>query len=427
MIGEWTRLLADHVERNPIIILRIDSEDWRNLRASRRGVGEFTTSYRHHDVARFSAPTLAIIVANEDGVDQLQFAVIGKPAAVTSLDSRIKLKRVFAAHPSRSEELIGILDQPGQARLLADRLAERSEITALTPKLSASLVRHLAAIEDNELALRSIASTLAMPRRMDGNSALQEQALRTALRTFGIGPEVEAEAIELLDPGETAIARLRVIEDGVIEHDARHIPGMRLADSDVTGRALFVRGDERLEVFTANRRPLEAALGVDLIYWNRVQGNIVMVQHKMLNRSPNGTRWIYRPDDQLVKEIQRMRPFLRDGEPNRDEYRLHSGVFYLKFFRNDASIRSNGILLPLDHYEKIVASPRARGPRQGVVIDYDELGGRYLREHPFTDLVRAGYIGAYAEDTRALGTIIDAILDSGKAVVAAIQSGRTTS
>jgi len=46
----------------------------------------------------------------------------------------------------------------------------------------------------------------------------------------------------------------------------------------------------------------------------------------------------------------------------------------------------------------------------------------YMREQPFVDLIRAGYIGAYADDTTRLRTIISAILADGRAVVTAIQS-----
>jgi hypothetical protein len=61
------------------------------------------------------------------------------------------------------------------------------------------------------------------------------------------------------------------MEDSVIEHDARHIQGYELVHSDLTGRALFERGEDQLEVFTANRRPLEHCFGVDLIYLNANQ------------------------------------------------------------------------------------------------------------------------------------------------------------
>ena len=37
-----------------------------------------------------------------------------------------------------------------------------------------------------------------------------------------------------------------------------------------------------MDVFTANKRPLEELFGVDLIYLNKTRGALVMVQYKML-------------------------------------------------------------------------------------------------------------------------------------------------
>ncbi|WP_336960966.1 hypothetical protein [Sphingobium aquiterrae] len=213
---------------------------------------------------------------------------------------------------------------------------------------------------------------------------------------------------------------IHAIEDGFVEHDARWVRGMDLVGSDATGRATYTRGDERLEVITANRRPLEHALGVDLVYINTIQRNVVMVQHKMLE--PSGGGWVYRPDEQLEEEIARMGAFARPGRGDGTDYRLHPGVFYLKFVKRNAAIRQGGVLLPLDHFQSFVATPASREPRGGLCIDHDALGGRYMREQPFVDLIRAGYIGAYANDTTQLQTIVEAILVDGGAVVAAIQS-----
>ena len=298
----------------------------------------------------------------------------------------------------------------------------------------------LSTIDENDVPLRSISASLSVPRRVRGNAALQEQSLRTALRTFGLASDATADAVELLGEDETAISRISVddeedwaafdtigathrvhaIEDGFVEHEARWVRGLDLVGSDATGRAVYSRGDERLEVITANRRHLENALGVDLIYINTIRKNVVMVQHKMLE--PSGGRWLYRPDEQLAKEIARMETFARPGIPGDGEYRLHAGMFYLKFVKRNAAIRQGGILMPLDHYQLFLSAPESRGPRGGLRIDYAALGGRYMREQPFVDLIRAGYIGTYADDTISLRTIVEAILADGGAVVTAIQS-----
>lgn len=63
---------------------------------------------------------------------------------------------------------------------------------------------------------------------------------------------------------------MKVHEDGVIEHDARVVPRYEFIDSDVRGQATSRKGHQTLEVYTANRRKLEEAFGVDLIYLTRL-------------------------------------------------------------------------------------------------------------------------------------------------------------
>jgi hypothetical protein len=70
--------------------------------------------------------------------------------------------------------------------------------------------------------------------------------------------------------GNATLVRISVMEDSVIEHDARQIPDHSLIRGDVTGRVVFQNGDEQLEVCMANRRPLERVFGVDLIYLNTI-------------------------------------------------------------------------------------------------------------------------------------------------------------
>lgn len=416
----WLSALVAHLAVKPIAILRIDAEDWAALHNSRRGVGEFTTAISHRAFEHLEAPTLCLLLADTEDGSRMMAGVIGKPSAVTTLQSRIKLRRVFPIEPASPDALVKILSNPVHITAMLSRLADRAELTMLSPKLSGHIIEQLAAIESNNVALRSIGAALSAPRRVRSNSALQDQGLRTALRAFGLSPDAPADFVELLGEDETAISRISVIEDGFIEHDARWIRGMDMIASDATGRAVFSRGNERLEVYTANRRQLEHALGVDLVYLNITRHNIVMVQYKMLE--PSGSGWAYRPDGQLAEELERMRAFARPGSSSPAEYRLNPGVFYLKFVKRGGSIRQGGILMPLDHFQSFIETPASRGPRGGLRIDYDALEGRYLREQPFVDLIRAGYIGAYANDTLQLQTIVEAIIARGGAVVAAIQT-----
>jgi hypothetical protein len=261
-----------------------------------------------------------------------------------------------------------------------------------------------------------------VPRQFRGNGALQEDAIRTALKAFGLGSDDRALSLVLAPDQETALARVPIIEDGVIEHDARNLAGFDLVESDMTGRAVFARGQEHLEIFTANRRQLELAFGVDLIYLNATRRSLAMLQYKMLE-PPKGKSmdWFFTPDDQLDRELERMRRFAAANAPGPYEYRLNPSAFYLKFVKRDGALRQGGIIMPIDHYDRYVQDPASRGPKGGIKIGYEALAGAYMREQPFLDLIRAGYIGAHSETTDLLMTLVHGVLNRGGAVVAAIQ------
>jgi hypothetical protein len=119
-----------------------------------------------------------------------------------------------------------------------------------------------------------------------------------------------------------------------------------------------------------------------------------------------------------------MKLFAVGQKPGAHEYRLNPAVFYLKFVKRDGLISDGAIITPLDHFERMREDPLCRGPKKGLRVSYTSLAGRYLRQGPFLDLVRAGYIGAHAETTALLKELVDAVLNGNRAVIAAIQRPR---
>ncbi len=165
--------------------------------------------------------------------------------------------------------------------------------------------------------------------------------------------------------------------------------------------------------------------GVDLIYLNTTRQNIVMVQYKMLdvvNRINGNADWIYWPDSSLESEIRRMKVFSKTHPPGQFEYRLNPQVFYLKFVKRDGSLSNASIILPVDHFERLRTDPSCKGPRGAFRVSFNSLAGRYLRQGPFLDLIRAGYIGANAKTTTYLKNLVQAVVDGDRTVVTAIQS-----
>ena len=205
---------------------------------------------------------------------------------------------------------------------------------------------------------------------------------------------------------------------------SRSIPEYKLILSNLTGRAIFERGNERLEVITANRTALEKAFGVDLIYINSTRKNVVMVQYKMLEEKDleSNKDWIFRPDKQFFDEKKRMLQISTEAQNN--EYRLNANPYYFKFVsRFQKSSTPGSFLIPVDHLNMILGDPTFKGPKGGTRISYNALDGRYLRESDFLGLIRSGYIGIHSHDFETISALIDFVLNNGNsALVLALES-----
>lgn len=420
----WLDTLKDYSEKHPIIVLRFSSDEWESLVNSRRGVNEFTFARPHAQVDEVKVPVPCLIIGEQVGQEQICFGLISSKSPITTLESRLKVSRAVAILPASAADIASLVTEAPYAKNLAARLQAGQPVTLLSSKLSSHLIEKLAVIQTNKGGMRAVAESLSVPKRFRGIAAQQEDAVQTALAAFGLAANDQASKVELVEGRSTALGRVAIMEDSVVEHDARSVPGYSLIDSDVTGRAVFRKGDEQLEVFTANRRDLEHCFGVDLIYVNLSKQNVVMLQYKMLEAAgkvDDQTDWIYRPDSQLDIEIDRMKAFAASHAPRPKEYRLNPQIFYFKFVKRDAVLGEGGIITPLDHFEKVRADPSFKGPKNGLRLSYKALNGRYLRQTPFLDLIKCGYIGAHAQTSADLRVLIEAILDGNNAVVAAVQ------
>ncbi len=402
---EWLSALEEIVKKRPLVVFQFEGEEWLRLRESRRGVNEFTIARSHEALSNVPTLTVCLVLGKDNHEVEARFGLVSSRTAISTLESRVKVRRAHHIHPSSMAGLRRLVTEQRHARNLRSRLASDDPVIVLSPKLSAHLVKKLAEIEANRGPMRAVSASLSAPKNYSGMTAVQEDAVQTALRAFGLSADDRADSFELAEGQETALARVNIVEDSVIEHDARSVPGYDLVQSDVNGRAVFEKGLEKLEIYTANRLPLENVFGVDLIYLNATRQNIVMVQYKMLE--PTGSKdWIYRPDTQLESEIERMRKFGTEHPPGEYEYRLNRQVFYLKFVKRDGRLKNAAITMPIDHFERLRSDPACRRPQGGLRISFEDLAGRYLRQGPFIDLIRSGYIGAHVETTAHLKELV---------------------
>lgn len=419
----WITTLENIVGDRPLVIIRFSEHEWERLCASRRGTIEFTIARSYDAFENVRVPTICILAGQKNtGNRELHFGLLKTKNANTTLEYRLKIKDAAPLNVSTEPALLRLVKDRALKTNFRTRLNNNGKVVALSPALSGNLIKNLASDTGNHATMRGVAAAIEAPTTYSGNRSLQHDAVGLALKAFGLSQGEPAIAVEAEDD-DTVLARIRIHEDAAIEHDARTVGGFSLKGSDLTGRALFRRGNETLEVITANKRPLEKVLGIDLIYLNAVKKNVVMIQYKMLepDRSGRRTDWLYRPDNQLWKELARMRLFAQSHTPGPLEYRINPQVFYLRFVRRDAELGKSAMTMPIDHFEVLRGDPACKGPRGALRISYDTLAGRYLRQDGFLDLLSAGYIGAYAKETADLTTIIDAALKNERAVVASVQ------
>lgn len=441
-----TTLDLKPLKKRGLTILRLSGEEWQELLNGRKGGARFTLVFPH-DVARAAkakSPVLVVIAggrAYEGDWDepvkvqaQLKLGWIKSIQAVATRDSRVSFDYLRTVGPRTLGKLAGS-GVPAQLKPHIDRaIASKAPFTGLTPKVSDWFIDRVAAKENDRPALSQLLALLGRQTTFRNAVALEEDALTLALKAFGAK---DAPATELaLTQRTTALAGARLQEDVVIEHDARWMPGWTLNDSDLTGRAVFTQGDDELQVFTANKQPLERLFGVDLIYLNERQRAIVMVQYKMMDPEPRQFRtietlfgsmkeqldseWTVPIDKQFKTEIARMKRFTK-AIGGSDAYRMHASPFFFKLVRRNGATGNAGLLLSLEHLEHMMAGGTLTGPKGGLRISYNVLAGQYLRGETFVDVVRSGYVGSHSATTAHLEQLIKATLDGGRAVVAAIE------
>lgn len=418
----WLTDFAEYCERFPIAIFRFPQEEWRALKGTRRGTREFTFIRPHDAVKKVKRRTPCILIGEDDDRPELRFGLVSSKQAVSSLESRVKVYRTNALNLKTEDELKALLVDPRFMRTI-NRLSAGSYIDHLSGKSSSYVIEVLADQKDNHLALRAVAEQVRTPKNFDSITALQANALQTALGSFGLTLYSEATSVELYGSDGTAIGRVPMMEDRVIEHDARSLRGWDLIASDITGVAKFEKGNQELEIITANRGPLEKCFGVDLIYVNYARSSIVMLQYKMLEPEDFGGRWdwVYRPDPKFDEEVDRMTKFNAASAQDKSSYRLNASAMYLKFVKRDARMKNSSIITPLDHWQHLAGTPTMLGPKGGVRLSFDSLDGNYLRQHTFQELVQSGYIGTHPPATDSLLSLINQVLAGNKAVVLAIQ------
>ena len=233
------------------------------------------------------------------------------------------------------------------------------------------------------------------------------------------------------------LPQYRTYEDSAIARDQYAFPGWELIENSVTGIAEF-RNDQNKEltIINANRNPLEKALGVDLIYFHRGFEAFTFVQYKMMEqKTKDGQPYHNLRSRQDYRELQRMRRLWHGvrksnvGDPEQD-YRLGLCPIFFKLCKRivlepDEGGIISGAYVPLDQWQKLVISPKTKGPHGGRRLGHFNLEGRYLTTTAFVELVQRGLVGTKTQDTHFVADIVERLVAENHSVIYAVEQLRS--
>jgi hypothetical protein len=189
--------------------------------------------------------------------------------------------------------------------------------------------------------------------------------------------------------------------DDFISHDPPgNLPGVRIHTAPIVEARVYDEGPQQLVIYNANASSLEDVTGVDLMYYNATDQSFVMVQYKDFAINDDDSRKVIRPDPRLYDQLRRMREIDDQCKPSSDpmDIRLHPKPCFLKLcdpsdVGGDSVDMIKGMYLTREHFEAVLRSPRALGPRGGRVIG-KMTPPRHLDNDTFTTLLRYGWIGS---------------------------------
>lgn len=312
----------------------------------------------------------------------------------------------------------------GNSRTSADNIVERG-VGGFTRVVSNHIIDRLLA--DEPMAAEIILEMLRQTDPSDWLHEPQSSAAETYREQFdGVKIALELagfDRIQLLqqiehprDPDNLNFASL--VEDQIVYNDIRHFLDWEEIPHVVSGtQFLDLISGRVLQVFLANRLPIEQQTGADIIYYVHDFDAFVLVQYKRCKRE-NGSL-VYRPDAQLTDQIQKMRGLqnLWTGEssyPLRD-YRAGSQFCYIKCCPTLQPLKaelSDGKYFDIPCFKESLSY----GPRGGRVLRYADAE-RYLTNTLFCTLVSQGWIGSSGTASERIMEVIETATSLGRSVL----------
>jgi len=393
----------------------------------------FTTTVPSRDTRPRHAELVAVSL-NSRSIHYLGVCQRGRK--VVTGQTTVLVSNAVSVGPIRHESIRSALPPKFRHRFDPPTVGVRRPTPRLWDEILAAVTRSKPDAAASIRELRALVAGAELPRgrRRGGLEVFERDALASILQVWG-GTALRKRELRKLTPVAPFLSSLKsayVREDPQINHDHITFPGMQLARRDVVGSIVMSDpyGSEHLTIVNCNRQPLERTMGVDLAYYNHSYDSFVFVQYKRMIDGADGQA-DYRPnsDSNHADELRRMTEVddqLRavanlDADAPLRTYRLSDGPFYLKLCEArvkatlDAGMVS-GMYFPLRLWQAMTRSSEMLGERGGVVMNWHNCRRRF-QNGEFCQLLRQGWIGSAAGQSKYLSDLVEQSLRGGRMVV----------
>ena len=127
----WPIILEQTVRTRRLVIFQFSYEEWSRLRESSRGLNQFTIARPHEYLDKLETPTACIVLGEDGSGTEARFGVVSSRSPVSTLESRVKVRRAQRIQPSSKAGLFRIVTEKSHAKRLQDRLASAMSIVVL--------------------------------------------------------------------------------------------------------------------------------------------------------------------------------------------------------------------------------------------------------------------------------------------------------
>lgn len=411
--------------------------------------GEFTT-VTETPPSEILPSALALMCLGEDTINGeiaviTHIGIIKKGQRVSTGQSRIKVTNIIEVEPTPLSQIVSKMKKKIQSHAFKAVGIGYSKISEQTGKDIFNAV--IETFPDQEEIIKKLARKhlpVAITKSLRSEtSAVEKDAVSICLDIFGIDRSKVLNSWEPKEDGSigesflNGLTNYRAYEDDLINHDLRSLPGWNFISEQIKGVAEFKNAKgEKLVIINANRKPLEKAMGVDLIYFHRHFDAFTFVQYKMMDQKcDDDNKAYYNPNqsshDDEIRRMQELYDLIKKEKSNDNlkDFRFSDCPIFFKICKklmlktDDTSI-AVGAYIPITQWHMLLNDESTLGPKGGRQIGFHTLGGRYVGTQVFIELMQKGLLGTQLNASQKIALFVEHAIKSGHSVVYAIEDGK---